>query len=83
LQTGTYVAIHAIERFIADLDLKAEQRYVPQIKAQKEERVAIVGSGPAGLACALSGARRLPRKGSTFLLEKVRVGWSERGDEMK
>jgi NADPH-dependent glutamate synthase beta subunit-like oxidoreductase len=46
------VAIHSIERFIADLDLKASQRYMPKIKDQKEEKVAIVGSGPAGLTCA-------------------------------
>jgi NADPH-dependent glutamate synthase beta subunit-like oxidoreductase len=46
------VAIHAIERFIADIDLKAEKRYRPEIKDKKEDKVAIVGSGPAGLTCA-------------------------------
>jgi NADPH-dependent glutamate synthase beta subunit-like oxidoreductase len=46
------VATRAIERYIADLDLKAEKRYVPEIKDKKEEKVAIVGSGPAGLTCA-------------------------------
>jgi NADPH-dependent glutamate synthase beta subunit-like oxidoreductase len=46
------VATHAIERYIGDLDLKADKRYVPRIKDQKEEKVAIVGSGPAGLTCA-------------------------------
>jgi NADPH-dependent glutamate synthase beta subunit-like oxidoreductase len=46
------VATHAIERYIADLDLKADKRYVPKIKDQKEAKVAIVGSGPAGLTCA-------------------------------
>jgi NADPH-dependent glutamate synthase beta subunit-like oxidoreductase len=46
------VATHAIERYIADLDLKASERYVPKIKGQREDKVAIVGSGPAGLTCA-------------------------------
>lgn len=46
------VAIHAIERYIADLDLKADKRYMPEVKGHKEEKVAIAGSGPAGLTCA-------------------------------
>lgn len=46
------VAIDAIKRFIADLDLHSETRYVPEIKAERDEQVAIMGSGPAGLACA-------------------------------
>ncbi|MFH1083049.1 MAG: FAD-dependent oxidoreductase, partial [Pseudomonadota bacterium] len=46
------VAIHSIERFLADLDLNASKRYIPEIKDKKEDKVAIVGSGPAGLTCA-------------------------------
>jgi NADPH-dependent glutamate synthase beta subunit-like oxidoreductase len=46
------VGIHGIERFIADLDLKADKRYLPRIKDKKEDKIAIVGSGPAGLTCA-------------------------------
>jgi NADPH-dependent glutamate synthase beta subunit-like oxidoreductase len=46
------VATHAIERYVGDLDLNADTRYVPKIKDQKEDKVAIVGSGPAGLTCA-------------------------------
>jgi NADPH-dependent glutamate synthase beta subunit-like oxidoreductase len=46
------VGIHGIERFIADLDLNASKRYMPRIKDKKEDKVAIVGSGPAGLTCA-------------------------------
>ncbi len=46
------VGIRAIERFLGDLDLKAKKRYLPEIKARKKERVAIIGSGPAGLTCA-------------------------------
>jgi NADPH-dependent glutamate synthase beta subunit-like oxidoreductase len=46
------VGIHGIERYIADLDLKADKRYMPRIKDKKEDKVAVVGSGPAGLTCA-------------------------------
>jgi NADPH-dependent glutamate synthase beta subunit-like oxidoreductase len=46
------VAIHAIERFLGDMDLKAKRRYLPEIKSRNKGKVAIVGSGPAGLTCA-------------------------------
>jgi len=46
------VAINAIERFVGDLDLDPSTRYVPEIKDKKEDKVAIIGSGPAGLTCA-------------------------------
>jgi NADPH-dependent glutamate synthase beta subunit-like oxidoreductase len=46
------LATHAIERYIGDLDLAAGTRYMPKIKDQKEDKAAIVGSGPAGLSCA-------------------------------
>ena len=46
------VATRSIERFLADLDLGAGKRYMPEIKAKKKDKVAIVGSGPAGLTCA-------------------------------
>ena len=51
-QIDESVAAHSIERFLADLDLNAKTRYKPEIKARREEKVAIVGSGPAGLTCA-------------------------------
>lgn len=46
------VAAHSIERYLADLDMKAGNRYVPELKPEREDRVAVVGSGPAGLSCA-------------------------------
>ena len=51
------VAINAIKRFVADLDLNAETRYVPNIKKTIDDKVAVVGSGPAGLSCAYFLAR--------------------------
>ena len=46
------VAIDSIKRFLADLDLNSETRFVPQIKEKQNEKVGIIGSGPAGLSCA-------------------------------
>ena len=45
------VANHSIERYVADLDLMATKRYMPKIKDKREDKVAIIGSGPAGLSC--------------------------------
>ncbi len=46
------VAIDSIKRFLADQDLKAETRFVPKIKEKRDGKIAIIGSGPAGLSCA-------------------------------
>ncbi len=46
------VAIDSIKRFLADLDLNSETRYVPEIKEKRSDKVAVIGSGPAGLSCA-------------------------------
>jgi len=46
------VAIDSIKRYLADLDLSSETRFVPEIKEKRDEKVAIIGSGPAGLSCA-------------------------------
>jgi NADPH-dependent glutamate synthase beta subunit-like oxidoreductase len=49
------VAIHAVERMLGDL---ARERPAPVVKnAARNERIAVVGSGPAGLACAYHLAR--------------------------
>jgi NADPH-dependent glutamate synthase beta subunit-like oxidoreductase len=45
------VATHTIERYVADLDLKAAKRYMPKIEDERADKVAIIGSGPAGLSC--------------------------------
>ena len=46
------VAIGKLERFVADYELEHNLFTPPVIKEHREEKVAIVGSGPAGLTCA-------------------------------
>lgn len=50
------VAIDEVKRFIADHDLHEETRYVPPMVNQRgipfDEKIAIIGAGPAGMACA-------------------------------
>ena len=45
------VAINALERFIGDLAHEKGWKMIP-LKEKRKERIAIVGSGPAGLSCA-------------------------------
>jgi NADPH-dependent glutamate synthase beta subunit-like oxidoreductase/Fe-S-cluster-containing hydrogenase component 2 len=51
------VSIDAVKKFIAEQDLHAEHRYVPDIVVASnvgrwKEKIAIIGGGPAGLSCA-------------------------------
>lgn len=46
------LAIDDIKRFIADIDLKAEDRYLPVKVDKYSEKVAVIGGGPSGLSCA-------------------------------
>jgi len=46
------LAIQHLHRFLGDFDLSGESPYVPEIEAEREERIAIIGSGPAGLSAA-------------------------------
>ena len=46
------LGIMNLHRFLADTDRDSGNPYVPVKKAQREEQVAIVGAGPAGLTCA-------------------------------
>ena len=46
------ISIRTLKRFIADYELKAERAKVAQIETTKDSKVAVIGSGPAGLACA-------------------------------
>jgi len=46
------MSIRALKRFIADYELKVGREKVSPVERTKEDRVAIIGSGPAGMACA-------------------------------
>lgn len=51
------VAIDEVKRFLAERDMNAETRYIPKktipsLKGGFDEKIAIIGAGPAGLSCA-------------------------------
>ena len=51
------VAIDEVKRFIAQQDLDSDTRYIPEPVIPKigggfEEKIAIIGAGPAGMSCA-------------------------------
>ena len=51
------VAIDEVKRFLAERDLNAETRYIPKktipsLKGGFDEKIAIIGAGPAELSCA-------------------------------
>jgi thioredoxin reductase/ferredoxin len=56
-QIDAPLSIQPIERFLADRDFSGEKPYIPKVKALRKEKVAIVGSGPAGLTAAYDLAR--------------------------
>ena len=57
------LAIDEIKKFIAEQDLKSSERYIPEpirrrpVDIPYEQKVAIIGAGPAGLSCAYYLAR--------------------------
>lgn len=51
------LAIRELHRFLADWELGQDATYIPETAEPRKEKVAIVGSGPAGLAAAYSLAR--------------------------
>lgn len=46
------VAIDEVKKFIADLEIKSDHRYIPEKINDHGFKIAIIGSGPAGLSCA-------------------------------
>src|SRR4030043_1088030 len=50
------IAIHALERFVSDFASNLSRK-IEKIKGKGKEKVAIIGSGPAGMSCAYHLAR--------------------------
>ncbi|MFC1494256.1 FAD-dependent oxidoreductase [Thermodesulfobacteriota bacterium] len=46
------MAIQYLHRFIADADLSSKAIYVPEVTETRDEKVAVIGAGPAGLSAA-------------------------------
>jgi NADPH-dependent glutamate synthase beta subunit-like oxidoreductase len=51
-QIDAPVSVRAIERFLADRNRANGDSYVPKLRTERDGKVAVVGSGPAGLAAA-------------------------------
>jgi NADH-quinone oxidoreductase subunit F len=49
---GEAISIRALKRFLADYEREKGLELTPKPKEKRDEKVAIVGSGPAGLTCA-------------------------------
>ncbi len=52
------MAIEYLHRFIADCDYSGESPYIPPTAEKRAEKIAIVGSGPAGLSAAYFLAKK-------------------------
>ena len=58
------VSIDAVKKFLAEQDLRAETRYIPPVviasnqKTHWEQKIAVIGAGPAGLSAAYYLATR-------------------------
>ena len=46
------IDIMHLKRFVADLDLREDSKYLPEKKESRGQKVAIIGAGPAGLTAA-------------------------------
>jgi len=52
------VSIRSLKAFLADNEIKSPRKKAAAIKPAKSDKVAVIGSGPAGLSCAYSLVRQ-------------------------
>jgi uncharacterized 2Fe-2S/4Fe-4S cluster protein (DUF4445 family)/NADPH-dependent glutamate synthase beta subunit-like oxidoreductase len=52
------LSIRSLHRFVADYELRTGRKKATPIEKTKEDKIAIIGSGPAGLSCAYELVRR-------------------------
>jgi NADPH-dependent glutamate synthase beta subunit-like oxidoreductase len=52
------VAINALERFVGDFGIDRGLKLTRISETQRQEKIAVIGSGPAGLSCAYQLSRR-------------------------
>ncbi len=52
------LSIRALHRFVADHELRNGRKKATPIEKTKEEKIAVIGSGPAGLSCAYELIKR-------------------------
>jgi heterodisulfide reductase subunit A-like polyferredoxin len=46
------IAIQYLHRFLSDYEFHSKSRYIPEVSEKREEKVAVIGAGPAGLTAA-------------------------------
>ena len=52
LVEGIGVGIDYLKRYTSDIDLDADDRYIPDVKPSTGKKIAVIGAGPGGLSAA-------------------------------
>ncbi|MCP4121502.1 MAG: FAD-dependent oxidoreductase, partial [Bacteroidetes bacterium] len=52
------LAIQYLHRYLAEIDFEGDNPFIPEVAEKREEKIAIVGSGPAGLTTAYYMAQK-------------------------